>query len=118
MSTPLAPIAPQLGKLVRLLASDRDGEVVAAARAIDRVLKSCRLDWHDLAEAICLPLPAVQPCDDRDWRDLLAFAASRMSRLNDREKEFLRSIAKRRGDLTERHRDWLESIAAKLRGTS
>jgi hypothetical protein len=64
----LDPIVPQLSKLVLLLSSNHDGEVIAAARAIDRVLKSSRLDWHDLAQAICLPLPAVlHPCDDRDW---------------------------------------------------
>jgi hypothetical protein len=114
--TALAPIGPQIGKLVLMLSSNHDGEVVAAARAIDRVLKSSRLDWHDLVDAICLPLPAVQPCDDRDWKDLLAFCASRMSHLNGRERGFLRSIARWRGDLTEKQRDWLESIAEKLRG--
>jgi hypothetical protein len=36
MST-LAPIADKLGKLVRMLTSDHDGEVVAAARSINRV---------------------------------------------------------------------------------
>lgn len=114
--TALASIAPRLSQLVLMLSSDHDGEVVAAARAIGRTLKSSRLDWHDLAEAISLPLPAVvHPIDDRDWRDLLAFCAAHMSRLNSREKEFLRSIAKWRGDLTERQRDWLECIADKLR---
>lgn len=112
-----APIAPQIRKLVRLLSSSHDGEIVATARAIDRVLRSHRLDWHDLAEAICLPAPTVRPCDDADWRDLLAFCASRMNRLNSREREFLRSIAQRRGDLTPRQRNWLEAIANKLRST-
>jgi hypothetical protein len=37
MST-LAPIADKLGKLIRLLSSDKDGEVLAAARAIGRAL--------------------------------------------------------------------------------
>jgi hypothetical protein len=113
--TALASITPQLGKLVLLLSSNHDGEVLAAVRAIDRVLKSSRLSWHDLAQAICLPPPAVHPCNDRDWRDLLAFCASRMSSLSSREREFLRSIARWRGDLTERQRDWLEVIADKLR---
>jgi hypothetical protein len=111
-------ITPQLRKCMLRLSSDHDGEVVAAAHAIARLLKSNRLDWHDLAQALCLPLPAVCPCnDDRDWRDLLAFCASRMNQLSSREKEFLRSIAKRRSDLTDRQHDWLESIAAKLRST-
>jgi hypothetical protein len=114
--TILAPIGPMLGKLIPRLASNHDGEVAATARAIDRVLRSNRLDWHDLAEAICLPLsPAIQPRDDRDWRDTLAFCATRMSRLSSREREFLRSIARWRGTISERQRSWLEAIADKLR---
>jgi len=111
----LTPVAPRLSKLIPRLASNHDGEIVAAARAIGRTLASHRLDWHDLAQAISLPAPAVRPCDDADWRDLLAFCASRMNLLNGREREFLRSIARWRGDLTERQRKWLEAIAEKLR---
>jgi hypothetical protein len=111
----LKPIAPQLSKLVRMLSSSHDSEIVATARAIDRVLRSHRLDWHDLAQAICLPALAIHPCDDADWRDLLAFCASRMNCLNSREREFLRSIAHWRGNLTERQRLWLEAIADKSR---
>jgi len=96
MSAALAPIAPQISKLVLLLSSNHDGEVIAAARAIDRVLKASRLDWHDLAQALCLPSPSIQPCADRDWRDLLAFCASRMNRLSRRECEFLRIAEKLR----------------------
>jgi hypothetical protein len=42
----------QLGKLVRLLASDKDGEVIAAAAAIKRTLASRDRDIHDLADAV------------------------------------------------------------------
>jgi hypothetical protein len=48
----LAAIAPKLGQLIRLLSSDRDGEVVAAAHAIMRTLKSAGTDIHALAERI------------------------------------------------------------------
>lgn len=51
MST-LAPIADKLSKLVRMLTSDQDGEVVAAARSINRTLKNAGLDIHVLAAAI------------------------------------------------------------------
>jgi len=37
-----------LSKLIPLLASDKDGEVVATAHAISRVLKASGCDWHDL----------------------------------------------------------------------
>jgi hypothetical protein len=52
VSDPLAPIADKLKRFVRLLSSDRDGEVVAAARAIMRTLNNAKLDVHALADAI------------------------------------------------------------------
>jgi hypothetical protein len=107
MTAALAAIAPQLGKLVLMLSSSHDGEVIAAAHAIDRVLKSNRLDWHDFAQALC---------PDCDWHDMLAFCAARMAILNNRECEFLRGIARQRSDLTDKQRDWLERIAERLRG--
>jgi len=109
MSAALAAIAPQLGKLVLLLSSSHDGEIVAAARAIDRVLRANGRDWHDFAQALC-------SADQRDWQDTLAFCAAHMAALNSRECEFLRGIARQRSDLTPKQRDWLESIAAKLWG--
>jgi hypothetical protein len=48
----LAPVADKLGKFIRLLTSNRDGEVVAAARAIVRTLEGVGADIHDLAESI------------------------------------------------------------------
>jgi hypothetical protein len=51
----LAPIADKLGKLIRLLGSDRDGEVVAAAQALQRTLKSAGADLHTLADLVEKP---------------------------------------------------------------
>jgi hypothetical protein len=48
----LAPIANKLAKAIRMLASDRDGDVIAAARAIGRLLRNEGLDIHMLAEGI------------------------------------------------------------------
>jgi hypothetical protein len=44
--------APKLAKLIPLLGSDKDGEVVAAARAIGRALQSAKADWHDLVRVL------------------------------------------------------------------
>jgi hypothetical protein len=49
---PIAQIAGRLRKLVLLLSSNRDGEVVGAARAIDRALRSAGCDWHDLIKLL------------------------------------------------------------------
>jgi hypothetical protein len=50
--TDLASIESKLEKFILLLASDKDGEVVAAARALNRTLKSAKLDIHALADSI------------------------------------------------------------------
>ena len=83
----IATLAPQIGKLVRLLSSDKDGEVIAAVRALDRVLKAHKLDFHDLALALC---PAGTPVRHRagDWHDTLAFCAANMDRCAPRERAF------------------------------
>jgi hypothetical protein len=48
----LAPIAGKLAPLIRLLSSDQDGEALAAARAINRLLKNTGVDIHALADHV------------------------------------------------------------------
>ena len=60
MSRPLpASIRPVLAFLIPLLASDRDGEALGAARAIERKLVAAGLDFHDLAAVVAGTSPAV-----------------------------------------------------------
>ncbi|MCJ2110276.1 hypothetical protein MKK64_03475 [Methylobacterium sp. E-025] len=47
-----ADTAAKLAKMLPRLASEHDGEVVAAARAIGRTLATAGLDWHALARTI------------------------------------------------------------------
>jgi len=49
MTLPLA-IRKRLDPLIRRLASNHDGEILATVAAIERVLYSGDADWHDLAE--------------------------------------------------------------------
>jgi hypothetical protein len=51
----LTPIASRLATFIRLLSSDKDGEIVAAARAIRRTLKAIGADIHALADRIEKP---------------------------------------------------------------
>jgi hypothetical protein len=51
---------PVLARLIPLLASPYDHEVVATARAIERTLKSQKLDWHDLAAVVTTRAPPAQ----------------------------------------------------------
>ena len=55
MTDALAPIVTKLATFVRLLSSDKEGEIVAAAHAIKRTLKSAGTDIHTLAERIEKP---------------------------------------------------------------
>jgi hypothetical protein len=52
MVSELASIAERLKRCLRLLGSINDGEVIAAARALIRTLKSAGLDVHALADSI------------------------------------------------------------------
>ena len=52
MSPRRTPLEQKLGTFIRMLASERDGEVVAAARAIVRTLKAAGADIHVLAERV------------------------------------------------------------------
>jgi hypothetical protein len=62
----------KIGKLLRLLASDRPGEVVAAAGALKRTLEAGGLDLHDLAAAAERGL--CQPPVERQQRHLTSWA--------------------------------------------
>jgi hypothetical protein len=52
MADALTPIAAKLATFIRLLSSDKDGEVVAAARAMQRTLKAAGADIHALADRV------------------------------------------------------------------
>jgi hypothetical protein len=53
-------LPPVISRLIPRLGSPHDGEVVATARAIQRSLKSQRLDWHDLAAVVTAQAPPTQ----------------------------------------------------------
>jgi len=88
-------------KLIVMLGSPNDGEVVAAARAIDRRLKSDGKDWHWFAESFAVvkpqsrlprrfwqrpPVPPAPPVDEcRSMLDELSFR-----HMNTKEMEFVR----------------------------
>lgn len=52
MSDQPHPISENIAKLVAMLGSDQDGEALAAARALGRVLSTAGLGFIDLAEAV------------------------------------------------------------------
>lgn len=52
MVADLTPIAGKLASLVRMLSSDKEGEVLGAAAAIIRMLQSASADIHALADLV------------------------------------------------------------------
>jgi hypothetical protein len=95
-------VTERLGKLLLMLSSPNDGEVMAAARAIDRVLKAQRRDWHDLVRALFPHAP--------QWRADAEWCAGRAEFLSDWEKGFLTSLLGSRGTPTPRQLACLASI--------
>jgi hypothetical protein len=71
--TALVRFPDQIAKLTPRLASDRDGEVVGTARAIDRTLKTAGLDFHAIAEVVGPGDPygdALHSLDESPWGDI------------------------------------------------
>jgi len=67
MTSALATIAPKLRKLVLMLSSSHDGEVIGAARAIGRALADAGTDWHQFAEAV------TRAHHSNDWQAMAQF---------------------------------------------
>jgi hypothetical protein len=135
-TTPTRPLPPsvrdKLGKLLPILASDRDGERVGAVCPIGRVLKSAKLDWHDLAGVITAgEAPAPRPPQSHvagsggamtevGSVDLVRFIEARGSgvTLNTRSEEFLDSLLERADRfnvvyLSPRQQQWLSDLASR-----
>jgi hypothetical protein len=113
-----------VSKLVLMLSSQHDGEVVSAARAISRMLKSNGADWHDLVAGLTQQ-PNPQPyahkphdtdeIDPKDWRELRKVCLDQLHRLREREQKFVGSIGDWNGDLTEKQFQWLKSIYLRVK---
>ncbi len=125
--TALAPIGDKLAILIPLLASDKDGEVVATARAIGRQLSKNGNDWHDLAARLTAPAATPHPDPDArcggvrnyqkavDWLITLKPGA-----LSGKEQDFILNMSDRlrSGSPTEKQAKWIVDIFEKLGGRS
>jgi hypothetical protein len=106
--TNLSAIAPKLSKMLLMLSSNYDGDVVAAARAITKILQDAGSDWHDLAAILA---PAAHP-EVRD--DVVQWCLSRRFFLSPRDRGFLEGVAEQRMPLSPKQEKWLRDIVGKL----
>jgi hypothetical protein len=87
------PAAQKLSKVCALLASDQPGEVVAAAAAGTRLLRSHGLSWADLLRPCPAHRPEVRQSGDHQSRALRVLARG-AGRLSEWEREFLTSLSR------------------------
>jgi hypothetical protein len=91
------PLPPVIAQLLPRLGSNFDGEIIATAKAIERVLHSSSMDWHDLTRAITAPAPlprqpsraeSAESAEMRAWLE----AVSRESWPNEWAQSFIISV--------------------------
>lgn len=138
------PVVEKVGKLLRLLSSPIDGEVLGATRALLRALASNGLDVHALAERVERngfnkdEAQRFYQAGFRDglaqgenraatfsnmdgtptWHEMAVWCAQQADRLRERERKFVGDMAARRVwcEPTEKQAKWLKSIYYRLKG--
>ena len=124
--TPAA--SDKLAKLVRLLSSDKDGEVLAAASAIKRTLAAEGSDIHALADTLCRQQPqprvlstsAQEPRrpgheDGNDWHSIACECQAHG--LSQREQNFVADMVAWTACATptDKQQAWLLSIHRRVK---
>ncbi len=122
----LAPIGDKLAILIPLLASDKDGEVVATARAIGRQLQKTGSDWHDLAARLTAPTVKHHPEPEArcggvsSYREALDWIiANDGGCLSEKECRFVRDMRRylsHSSRPTPKQADWIDAILHTLGG--
>jgi hypothetical protein len=118
----LVEITPRLKKLILMLSSGADGEIVNAARLINTTLRDAGADWHDLVAGLLAPAKAATKSardkrdknDRDDWHMQREFCLQHPHLLRPREHEFLVSLGSWRNRLTGKQSDWLSAIYERL----
>jgi hypothetical protein len=90
---------PVIARLIPRLGSPFDHEVTATARAIERTLKSQKLDWHDVAAAVTAQPPSrpasMAESDDAARMRIWLEAVSREPWPNDWTQNFIAGVLRR-----------------------
>jgi hypothetical protein len=123
MTTRVIPptVVDRVAAILPRLASNHDGEVVATARAVVRVLNSAGCDLHDLTAAFrqvsIVPPASPDPPDEFQGSAEWCRRYQSDARLSARDRNFLRSMARwfAQGKRpSEAQRAWLNDIYARV----
>ena len=115
----LTPIASKIDPLIRRLASDQDGEILACVAALKRQLAKVGLDFNDLAGT--LTAGRSEPSSDQvcNHREVLAWIIStNLGQLAEKEREFVLNMSDwvRTRDPTPKQAQWIYNIFKRLGG--
>ena len=103
----------RLTKLLGMLGSAHDGEVLAAARQAERLRAEARLSWAEILVP-ALPPPRPSPAN-MTVAAAVAFVLDHEDALTDWESDFLRSISRQRFPLSPKQAAILERLVSKAR---
>ena len=118
----VAPVSDKLDPLIRRLSTDKDGEVVACVRAIERQLHKAGLTFHDLADRLTAPEAAAEDDAPAVFTNYAAavewLLATDCDDLTAREIEFLESMCSilRKWPPKPRQARWIEALVKRLGG--
>jgi hypothetical protein len=130
----LAPIINKLAACIRMLSSDKDGDIVNAARGIVRMLKGADTDIHALAERVEQPSGGLTEAEMKKLYDAgyaagvhavenkqhgsVDFHNVDGTRLRENERDFINDMASRTvwREPTPKQEKWLRSIFFRLGG--
>jgi hypothetical protein len=110
----ISTIAPdsKLKKLIALLASNHDGEVLAAARMIGRHLQAIGRDFNDLA-AMATSVPMLVTGPEPQWRVAARECLQHKFRLKQRDLDFLYGLLTY-DEPTEKQLKWLHDCLRRV----
>ena len=115
----LTPIAGKIDPLIRRLASDQDGEVLACVAALKRQLAKVGLDFNDLAETLTADRPEPGASQVSNHSAALARIISTiLGQISEREQEFVLNMSEwvRTRDPTPKQAQWIDNIFERLGG--
>jgi hypothetical protein len=110
--------AERLARLLGMLGSDHDGEVVNAGRMADRLVRQNGLTWPDIIApkhpALFVPL-SREPATALEWRQLAAWIKRNFAdQLNPREYQFVTHMVTWRTEPSPKQTKWLREIAERF----